>query len=135
MTTLVHAPSFRQADYIAMVEEASKEAPQLTTRIVLDNLTPNPSPSQGEGSKSNLKPSHSKGEGSKSYLIPNPSPSQGEGSESNLKPSHSKGEGSKSYLTRGLTLSWSDLKDLASKTTVDQLRIRESILQLDDPIH
>src|SRR5262249_41927081 len=135
MTTLVHAPRFRQADYVAMVEEAGLQAPALKTRIVLDDLTPSPSPSQGEGRKLGVTQ-----QAGARDLTPNPSPSQGEGSTESIQelipmsgtenPPLEKGR-----VGRGLSLSWNDLHELASKSSRDQLRSRESLLQFDDPIN
>ena len=75
VSTLVLAPRFRQADYVAMLDDVASQAPALGRRIVLGDETP------------------------------------------------------------AGAMAWDDLRELASRTTVDALRAREAELQFDDPIN
>jgi fatty-acyl-CoA synthase len=75
VSTLVLAPRFRQADYLAMLDEVAEQAPALHRRIVLGPEAP-------PGA-----------------------------------------------------MRWDDLRELAPRASVDQLREREALLQFDDPIN
>jgi fatty-acyl-CoA synthase len=75
LTTLVLAPGFHNADYVAMVREVAAEAPALKNRIVLGS-------DRHDG-----------------------------------------------------MMAWDDLRELAGQRSHDSLRVRESVLQFDDPIN